>query len=564
MDKKIDLLELQSIITLLCGLGLHHSTLPFQSVIPQTVGYSPDSSRSTRNAIKRKDSLASSIGATSVRRLIAVVRNTSSKLGPVYTRRVLIKNLIIFCLSHAILTWTFLPFLALQSSVSIWIIPFEKNNFPISINSGAFLLMFLNILGAISSIIAPFFLRKFGNNSILFISYLILVLFYGFHIYPVLYLIIPVYLLFGLSLGPLFISKASFIMTISSRLSQIHSEDDEESQFLRKTCLVRRVSRSFQFSHDLGFIFGSIFSALIINFSFKNQIFEGNSNSSYNRVMDEIFDLDDFEDRLCGSTACPSRFQLVNSNFSVIPENTATVLIISYASITFLGVILIVFLDKIKTFILQDPLERSEGYAAIRAVKESFKDFRLQLSAPLSLFIGLEQSFMYSDFSKSYVVCTLGINRLNWVFLCMGLLQSIAAFTLSMLMRSVKRYYLIGVGFTFHCCLLLVQMLWKPINDDPALFYVISAAWGVCNAIWEMLNYTFLTSLYINNFEAAFANQTFFKFLGLSLGFGAHCLLCNWIKVYLLGFGLILAAIPNIWLEMKLEGAKRLRNISRL
>lgn len=36
----------------------------------------------------------------------------------------------------------------------------------------------------------------------------------------------------------------------------------------------------------------------------------------------------------------------------------------------------------------------------------------------------------------------------------------------------------------------MVQTVWKPIGDDPALFYVISAAWGVCNAIWEMLNFS--------------------------------------------------------------------------
>jgi hypothetical protein len=48
----------------------------------------------------------------------------------------------------------------------------------------------------------------------------------------------------------------------------------------------------------------------------------------------------------------------------------------------------------------------------------------------------------------------------------------------------------LAVGFTFHACLLMVLILWKPIEDDPALFYVISAAWGVCNAIWEMLNFS--------------------------------------------------------------------------
>jgi hypothetical protein len=46
------------------------------------------------------------------------------------------------------------------------------------------------------------------------------------------------------------------------------------------------------------------------------------------------------------------------------------------------------------------------------------------------------------------------------------------------------------VGFVFHACLLLVLLLWKPSGDDPALFYVISAAWGVCNAIWETLNFS--------------------------------------------------------------------------
>lgn len=43
------------------------------------------------------------------------------------------------------------------------------------------------------------------------------------------------------------------------------------------------------------------------------------------------------------------------------------------------------------------------------------------------------------------------------------------------------------MGFVFQACVLMVQLLWKPMNDDPALFYVIPAVWGVCNAIWEVL-----------------------------------------------------------------------------
>lgn len=57
-------------------------------------------------------------------------------------------------------------------------------------------------------------------------------------------------------------------------------------------------------------------------------------------------------------------------------------------------------LDRIRMFVYQDPLERPEGLAALRAVRESFRDVRLQMAAPLALFIGFEQAFMYADFSK--------------------------------------------------------------------------------------------------------------------------------------------------------------------
>ena len=45
-------------------------------------------------------------------------------------------------------------------------------------------------------------------------------------------------------------------------------------------------------------------------------------------------------------------------------------------------------------------MERPAGIAAFQAVKTAFKDPRLQLAAPLSVFIGLQQGFIHADFSK--------------------------------------------------------------------------------------------------------------------------------------------------------------------
>nr|CAD7201999.1 unnamed protein product [Timema douglasi] len=118
------------------------------------------------------------------------------------------------------------------------------------------------------------------------------------------------------------------------------------------------------------------------------------------------------------------------------------------------------------------------------------------------------------------------------------------------------------VGFLFHACLLLVLLVWKPSGDDPALFYVISAAWGVCNAIWETLNFTLLLNLYPDSWQAPLTHCYFFRCLGLAVAFGLHGEMCSFIKLYSLAGALVLAVAPYTWLEVKMDS--RLRRNSNM
>lgn len=68
----------------------------------------------------------------------------------------------------------------------------------------------------------------------------------------------------------------------------------------------------------------------------------------------------------------------------------------------------------------------------------------------------------------------------------------------------------------------------------------------------------------MDNWEPAFANSAFFKFLGSAVGFGFHGVLCNWIKVYLLAFFMIVSVVPYAWLEIKLENIRKIKNVGRL
>ncbi|XP_030747611.1 UNC93-like protein isoform X2 [Sitophilus oryzae] len=526
---------------------------------------------------------------------------SSRTSGIVYSRKALLANLFIMCICHLLSTAAFLPFLALQSSVSVWVQSLTNVGF--QFNTGSLLSSETFLVAALFSLLAPCVVRMIGFTIVCALCYAGMVGFFVAHLYPVLYTTIPISFVLGIIFGLLSSAHISFLMILSQKITGLFHEEDDDGRFARRTCVIRRVARAFQGANDFGLILGSVMSFLVIHFTINlgfhvptiesengtiitndcivngtdtplscfNQsqtiIVSSSSPYDYNSFLDDIFDKSE-DGRLCGAQACPI-FLLGNSSlqsgFRVLPINSAEVLVATFAGACGIAFLLAAFgLDKIKILTYQDPLERGVGMASLRAVRESFRDPRLQMAAPLAVFIGLEQAFIYSDFSKSYVVCTLGIHRLNLVFLAMGLLQSIAACTLSMLLRSIRRYYVVAVGFAFQTCLIMVLLLWKPIEDDPALFYVISAAWGVCNAIWEMISFTLLTGQYADNWEAAFANRTFFKFIGLSVAFVFHSFLCNYMKLYLLAIVMIISVIPFALLEYRLEHIRKIKNISRL
>jgi hypothetical protein len=129
--------------------------------------------------------------------------------------------------------------------------------------------------------------------------------------------------------------------------------------------------------------------------------------------LNNLFVMDDSQERVCGSEACPVSSVTPESTHGfnsttddtqlvfMLPCKTSAMLASVFLGCSVMGVALTAaFLDRIRMFVYQDPLERPTGMAALRAVRNAFRDPRLQLAAPLAVFIGLEQGFMLADFSK--------------------------------------------------------------------------------------------------------------------------------------------------------------------
>lgn len=166
-------------------------------------------------------------------------------------------------------------------------------------------------------------------------------------------------------------------------------------------------------------------------------------------------------------------------------------------------------------------------------------------------------------------------------------MQFIVSCTLSMLLRHVKRIAVLGsplnsnqitsltfshlsfmtftflaAAFFFQACLILVLSRWKPSQEDSALFYVIAAAWGACNGIWETILYALISLNHINNVPQVSSPLQAARFLGMGITFAAHGFLCENPKILLLFILLVISIVPYAMLEIRLESQRKVQSNS--
>lgn len=115
---------------------------------------------------------------------------------------------------------------------------------------------------------------------------------------------------------------------------------------------------------------------------------------------------------VCGAEYCSEEMYFYNESLYVptITSGTSKVLVSIWLGLAVLGLgISCAFFDSR----LQEPQanhDRASVKDILKTVKCAFQDPKLQLAAPLTLFIGLEQGFIYADFME-----VSGTSRLkNW------------------------------------------------------------------------------------------------------------------------------------------------------
>ncbi|XP_055711890.1 uncharacterized protein LOC129806975 isoform X2 [Phlebotomus papatasi] len=567
-------------------------------MIEHMTAYSPISSRSHRvgpqiqpplgglggvvNPRARRESINSSIGANSVRRLLTV-------------------NLI----AHGLTTAALVPLIGLQGSSSAW---FEQNSWIyFGPDIGSILLSLSFFITAGMCLLATRLIRRLGYFIVILVSYSGLCFYLATHFFPSIYVLLPGYIVLGITLGPAWVGKLSLVVSMAGKLScgqhECYPADAYDSGEHRNLCSreenVRRLARWYHAAQDLGIIFGALLASTILSCVSRNESgclsganmtnafvpFRNSLEMSMIRVMnttrapnvndssqvtslmnstsvekslifppegflDAFFNTNEHGERICGADLCP--VWLRPTQYSNATEILSGSFELPIGTKTIIGVFLGMSLLALALSSMSGHIDSHLRLEPIRGISDT-----LLFAGPMAYFIGTEQGYILSDYMKAFVSCSLGPHMVAGALVGMGIMQSIASCTLSMLLRHTKRIVVIVAGFFFHACLLLVLSQWKPSSDDSALFYVITAAWGVCNAVWETLIFALVSITHTNHVAEVTSPLQALRFLGLGITFAAHGFLCENPKILILSVLLVVCVPPYAMLEMRLEAQRK-------
>ncbi|CAH1800460.1 unnamed protein product [Owenia fusiformis] len=371
----------------------------------------------------------------------------------------------------------------------------------------------------VSCLASPWIIQKLTTKWTIVISFSLFLVYIATNFYPKDFMLIPASVLLGLLTGPLWSAQSTY--TTTAAISYAQTIDILPEQAISKFNGI--FNGIFQTCH----IWGNIFSAMVL--SNNDTIHVNTKHINENRTG-----------KFCAAKDC-GKFTLLEEDMYLhiaeTPPESRYMLVSIFLCCAALGVICIIaLLDRNSTTLTATKCSVSgtSSQDSFSATLKLLRDPRLQLLTPLLVFMGLEQAFIYSEFTKAYVNCPLGLHNVGFIMTCFGTVNALSCFLIGFLSRQIKRYCIMLSGAIFTAGLLIVLLLWVPSIDDIIMFYVVVSCLGICDAIWVTQTNTLFGVLFPDDQEAAFSNYRMFQAIGLATAFGYSYFLCVRTKVLIM------------------------------
>jgi len=459
-------------------------------------------------------------------------------------RRRYLKNIFVLCLSFFFIFTSYLALRNLQSSI----------------NAKGGLGMY-----AFSALYACFFIGCIFATTIvqrLRPKWSMLVCFVGIstydiaNFYPNFYTLVPTSGVVGFSLGVIWTAHATYISNVAVGYADLTGEKLGD-------ILVKFNGIHFAF-YQLAQIIGGLLSSFVLNNPPTGNsvganysdiyIFENNSNTTTSLEL-----LPGMRGVLsrghCGIDYCPSKSSSSNSTESEVDSVMVYTLLGIFSVCSVVGIIvLLLFLDRLEGVMKKKQTDLGKQLSAV---------FRFYANRKVVCLVGimfysmLQSSFMFGEFTKSFVTCSLGIHMVGFIMVCFSASSGVASFTNGRVQKLTGRCPLIITGIASQAAMLVTIYVWQPSPDRQYMFFIVSVFWGIGDGIIVAQTISVIGTMFPDNKEPAFAALKMTQSAALFLFFVTSQYLCTSVKVIVVFLSLVVGAVGYVLLEIKLYFDKK-------
>ncbi|XP_061482362.1 protein unc-93 homolog A isoform X2 [Rhineura floridana] len=355
----------------------------------------------------------------------------------------------------------------------------------------------------------PILIKKFGCKWTLVGSMCCYITFSLGNFYASWYTLIPTSMILGLGGAPLWSAKCSYLTIAGNSYAQ-------KAGKIKRDVINQYFGIFFLIFQSSG-VWGNLISSLV----FEHTPNKGNISEA---------DL-----ACCGAEDCMATNATNGDVASKRPSVTLIYTLLGiYTGSGVLAVLLVAgFLDQITDDQAESDKKKSSFGFTFLATFWHLKDKRQCLLIPLTMYSGIEQGFLASDYTKSYVTCALGINFVGYVMICFSGANSLCSMLFGKISQFTGRKVLFALGGILNVACIIALLLWKPNPNHLAAFFILPALWGVADAIWQTQTNALYGVLFEKHKEAAFANYRLWESLGFVIAFGYSTFLQVSIKLYI-------------------------------
>ncbi len=251
----------------------------------------------------------------------------------------------------------------------------------------------------LSSFAAPPLIHRLTTKWTIAAGFLLFVIYFAINFFPHGLMLIPASLLLGLLTGPLWSAQGTYLTTLAIRYAQSTQQVHEP--------VISKFNGIFTSIYQSSQILGHLISIIVLSFNPNNPP-DYRYNFQYTHIDRYVavnktwhtYNLN------CGSHGCgmhkyPNDDVILHED-TAVPLHIRNLLLGIHVGFTVMGLTLTVtLLDRGEVMVTEGkhPLSTS-SHQLFLATLHMLQDPRLQLLLPLVLFIGLDQGFVFGDFTK--------------------------------------------------------------------------------------------------------------------------------------------------------------------